>query len=103
MGMSEFLFDHDTGLARIDAHGLEVGSRAGQRFRIKPDDPSTAEIQLDWTQHVGRGAWQTRTEIRTTMSATKDAFLISAALDAYEGENRVFTKSWDRAISRDGV
>ena len=39
----------------------------------------------------------------STMSATKDTFLISAVVDAYEGETRVFTKSWDRAISRDGV
>jgi len=95
--------ENDTGLVRIDAHGLEVGSRTRQRFRIKPDDPLAAEIEVTWTQRIGRGRWQTLTETRTTMSATKETFLISAGVDAYEGDARAFTKTWDRAISRDGV
>jgi putative CocE/NonD family hydrolase len=102
-GASEFVLEVDNGLARIEEHGLEVGSKMTQTFRIRPDDPLSAKAEVLFTQHVGRGPWRTRTEVRTTMTATHDQFLIGASLDAYEGEVRVFTKAWDSAISRDGV
>jgi hypothetical protein len=52
---------------------------------------------------MGRGDWRIRTETRTTMRATPEAFLIDATLDAYEGDKRVLARSWDRRIPRDGV
>jgi uncharacterized protein len=52
---------------------------------------------------VGRGAWQTRTETRTVMRATKQEFLLEASLDAYEGETRVLSRNWARRVPRDGV
>ncbi|MBI1777999.1 MAG: CocE/NonD family hydrolase [Proteobacteria bacterium] len=103
LGWSEFVVENDTGVGRIEDHGLEVGSKTRQRYRIRPDDPLSAEIDVTWSQIVGRGEWQTRTETRTVMSATRENFLISAAVDAYEGGIRIFTKSWNRAISRHGV
>lgn len=52
---------------------------------------------------VGRGDWQTRTETRTVMRATKDSFLLEASLDAFEGETRVLSRNWSRQVPRDGV
>ena len=36
------------------------------------------------------------------MTATVDAFPVSATFDAYEDEGRIFTRTWNRRIPRDG-
>jgi uncharacterized protein len=93
----------DGGEVRIDAHGLEVGSVKVSEYRIRDEDPLSAVAEARWTQRVGRGAWRTRTETWTRMTATPDAFLIHATLDAYEGDTRVWSQNWDRAVPRDLV
>ncbi|MGH7124502.1 MAG: CocE/NonD family hydrolase, partial [Stellaceae bacterium] len=93
----------DSGDVRIDAHGLEVGSLKVTEYRIRDDDPLSAVAEARWTTKVGRGAWHTRTETWTRMTATKDAFLLHATLDAYEGETRVWSQNWDCAVPRDLV
>jgi hypothetical protein len=35
------------------------------------------------------------------LSCTRDAFLLKASLRAYEGEQEVCHRDWDRAIARD--
>jgi hypothetical protein len=37
----------------------------------------------------------------TLVTATKSDFLVTATLDAYEDDVRMFNKSWDRKIARD--
>jgi hypothetical protein len=37
------------------------------------------------------------------MRSTPTEFLIDAQLDAYEGENRVLSRNWNRRIPRDLV
>jgi hypothetical protein len=93
----------DAGEARIDAHGLEIGSIKRGEYRIRDEEPLSAKAQTHWTQRVGRGAWRTRTETRTTMTATAEAFRIHARLDAYEGEERVWSQNWHRTVKRDLV
>jgi putative CocE/NonD family hydrolase len=93
----------DSGLVRITAHGLEVGSVKEVQHRIRDDDPLSARSETHWTQLVGRGPWRIRVETRTVMTATSDAFRIRAELEAYEGDVRVFSNSWDRTTPRDLV
>jgi uncharacterized protein len=93
----------DGGDVRIDANGLEVCSVKVSEYRIRDEDPLSAVAEARWTQTVGRGAWRTRTETWTRMTATPDAFLIHATLDAYEGDARVWSQNWDCAVPRDLV
>jgi putative CocE/NonD family hydrolase len=91
----------DNGEVRIDAIGLEISSAEREEYRITDEDPLSARIEIVWTQRVGRGAWRTRTETRTVMTATRDEFHLHAELDAYEGETRVVSRNWDRKVPRD--
>jgi hypothetical protein len=93
----------DSGDVRIDEHRLEVSGIKLMEFRIRDDDPLSAVAEARWTTKVGRGTWRTRTETWTRMTATKDAFLLHATLDAYEGETRVWSHNWDCAVPRDLV
>ena len=93
----------DTGDVRIDAHGLEVGNVRRSEYRIRDEDPLSARAEIGWTHTVGRGAWRTRTETRTVMTATAKAFLIHAEAEAYEGEALVWSRVWDTSTPRDLV
>jgi len=48
-----------------------------------------------------RNDWAVYTKTRTVLTSTKTHFIIRATLDAYEGDVRVFSKSWDERIKRD--
>jgi uncharacterized protein len=93
----------DSGLQRIDALGLELEEIARKIYRIKSDDPLSADNLIHWTTRRGRGDWQVRVETRTRMRATREHFLIDAELDAYEGARRVFCRNWCSSVPRDLV
>jgi hypothetical protein len=93
----------DEGLYRLDAIDLEVGQSSIQRYSVGDDDPTSARVEIAWTVTRRRGDWRIRTETRTVMTCTRDAFEIAATMEAFEAEKRVFSRTWDRRISRDLV
>ncbi len=94
---------NDTGTYRIDAIDLEVAEATTSHWRVRADDPLSARGDIATTVRRRRGSWSIRTEMRSTMSVTKDAWVIAASLEAFEGERRVFSRTWDSAIPRDLV
>jgi uncharacterized protein len=100
---SVFTRHEDTGTYRIDAIDLTVEQIKTGIYRIRTDDPLSADITIKWTQALARGEWRVRTETETRFRATRDEFLIDATLDAFEGDKRVYTQIWDRRIKRDLV
>ena len=81
--------------------GLTISAGAVDRFAIANDDPLTARHENRYTITMERDDWTIRTEAVTVMTATHDDFVVSATLDAYEGDTRVFTRTWDKRIPRD--
>jgi predicted acyl esterase len=90
-------------LERLDAIDLEVGHRMLRRYRIGDDDPLSARAEVEFSASFRRRDWSIRVECRTQLSATAGHFQLEAALDAYESEEKVFSRAWHRAIPRDGV
>jgi uncharacterized protein len=93
----------DSGMQRIEAIGLELEEIARKVYKIKSDDPLSADHFIHWSTRRGRGDWRVRVETRTRMRATRADFLIDAELDAYEAERRVFSRNWHAKIPRDLV
>ena len=102
-GACAYLVESDDGRQRLDDHGVELGYRYVQRFEITPDDPLSAVQEATHWLEVGRGDWAVSSATNTVMTATKDAFLIRASLDASEGGVRVVTRTWNVTIPRDCV
>jgi hypothetical protein len=50
---------------------------------------------------VSRDGWQIRVETQLRLTSTVDAFLLQGSLRAFEGENEVCHRDWDRSIPRD--
>jgi hypothetical protein len=95
----------DTGLHRQIANGIEYEAVSLDRHTIVEGDPLSAAVRCERSITVGRtrGAWRTRVETVSTMSADAHTFHLSNVLDAYEGNGRVFTKTWNLSIPRDLV
>lgn len=94
---------NDGGRRRIVRDGLEHAESVTDIYSIVEGDPLSAEVRCERTVHVGRGNWQTRVETASTMTSDADSFHVTNLVDAYEGNTRVFTKTWTFTVGRDHV
>jgi uncharacterized protein len=69
-------------------------------YTIVEDDPLSARIRCNRITGLRRGEWHVRIETSSTMSAGAEQFHVSNVLDAYEGNTRVFTRTWHIQIPR---
>ena len=90
----------DTGLVENAQHGLVTGERMAERWSVYPDDPLSAEAFFDFSQSLARGAWAVRTMGWARMTATPDALIMTAHLEAWEGEAQVFARDWHSEVPR---
>jgi uncharacterized protein len=91
----------DMRVERIDRIDLELGAKGKWQYHVEEDDPLSAMAELQPTQTMSRDGWQIRIETQMRLSCRRDAFLLKASLRAYEGEQEVCRRDWDRAIARD--
>ena len=72
-------------------------------YRIVEGDPLSASVHCACSSALGRGGWRTRVETDSRMSATATEFHVTHQLTAYEGDERVYERSWKLAFPRDCV
>jgi predicted acyl esterase len=89
------------GVKRIDRLGLELGTHGQSNWHIDDGDPTSATAELRYTDTMAREDWKIRIETSLRLSCTRDDFLLQASLRAYEGDDEVCTRSWERRIARD--
>ena len=92
----------DTGLYRIEPTGLEYRLASVDRYDIGAG-PLSATATVTFTMEQGRGDWRVHSVTRTTLSASKTEFRVTAALEAWEGETQVAARTWDVSVPRQGV
>ena len=90
-------------LAHVEAIDLKVGYTIDKRYRIDEYDPLSAHAEIAQKTQMSRRGWSVAIESRARLSADREHFRLQAELDAYEDGARVFSRSWDRKIRRDGV
>lgn len=90
------------GVVRIDDVGTQLQSLVTQTYRIHDQDPLSARADYRHVHRIERGEWRIRTESRTRLSGDRDAFTLTRTLEAFESDARVFAKTWEERIPRDG-
>ena len=90
----------DVGRFHLEGPDLTYGGRGRDVMSIVGDDPLSARHEASHRMTLEREGWKVRTETRSVMTCTREEFLISATLEAYEGDTRVFTRSWDGRVPR---
>ena len=94
---------YDTpGRYRLDDLNLEVDSWSTEKFEVAEGDPLSATGDFSWTWIFERDDWKVRTDSRIKLTSTKTNFIVYATMDAYEGDKRVFSRSYDYSIPRKG-
>ena len=92
---------------RGETHLLDIDlSYAGlgrERMSIRDGDPLSARTEAHYSVTLARGDWRVRTETNTVVTATRSDFVVSANLDAFEGDTRVLTKTWTAQVPRKWV
>src|SRR5262249_46262450 len=100
-GVQTFHVAEDLGHFTIDHTGQETDYLHREAYRIRDDDPLSAEIEISFSISIGRGDWKTRSDTWTILRADKTHFHVEAKLDAFEGETQVASRTWKEAIPRD--
>ncbi len=94
---------NDEGRYRLDDIDLEIAARVTERYRYSYGSYDSLSGWTEWERSFKRGDWEVRTLTRTLMTSDPDNFRLRATLDAWEGETRIFARTWDETIPRDLV
>jgi hypothetical protein len=93
--------DH-SGRSRYDEIDLVAEARSTERYRIVEDDPLSCTAEVTWQWIFERGDWRIRTEMRTRVECDRRNFIVTARLEGYEGDTRVFERDFEERIRRHG-
>jgi hypothetical protein len=93
----------DLGVVHLPDIDLRVRRRTDELYSFSGRDFSSVRGETDWIMGFQRGDWSVHTRTRTVLTATPTHFHIYAALDAFEGERRVASKTWNATIPRDCI
>jgi uncharacterized protein len=93
----------DGGTFTYDDVGLEVTSRSRERYSYRNDDPTSARGEIWWEYRIRRGDWYVATRTRTLLTADTTHFRTHAEVEAFEGEETVFQRTYAKTIERDLV
>jgi predicted acyl esterase len=94
---------NDQGTYRLEDIDLEMQTRANEWYTSRGDDFESVRGETRWERSFRRRGWHVRTVTRTVLTSTAHNFHVQADLDAYEGDKRVYCRSWDTVIPRDNV
>jgi predicted acyl esterase len=94
---------NDEGVYKLKDIDLEVERRTWEWYTFYDDDFTSPEGKVVSIRGFKRKGWDIRTRTRTILSCDENNFYIQAELDAFEGENRVYSRNWSRSIPRDFV
>jgi hypothetical protein len=82
---------------------LQHQSTALETYTIYDNDLDSVHGETHWEQEFCRDDWKARSVTKTVLKSDEKYFYINADLDAFEGEKRIFCRSWNRKIRRDLV
>jgi len=93
----------DEGVRVVEDLGLEIEVDRRNDYRIKADDPVSANASFTWKRKYQRGDWRVWSETMLKVSSTAQDFALDATLDAYDGDRKVASKRWNMTIPRNLV
>jgi hypothetical protein len=88
---------------RIAPIGVDTEHESVRIYRIRADDPLSAEARVVQRMSLRRDGWSVRVETDARLTATTDAFHLEARLDAMEDGRVVRARTWTVNVPRNGV
>ena len=98
---THYRIHEDTGLHEHPGTGLSTRQLRDEIWSIGENDPTSMTGRSTWTCDMARPGWSVRTVSTAKMSCTATDWQISASVIAYEGDEQVFEKTWEKVVARD--
>lgn len=92
---------NDEGEWRLDEIDLTIERMTEEWYRFRGDEFTSAEAEIRTERRLRRADWEVRIDTRTLLTCDTVNFYLHATLDAWEGERRVFSETWNETIPRD--
>ena len=102
-GETDYAILRDDGAVRIEATGTVIETRKDLRYRVHASDPDRTRAEADVVYAMSRADWRPRLVSRGVLTGDAGHFRLHTTLDAYDGDTRVFSRSWSQRIARDHV
>jgi hypothetical protein len=83
--------------------GLTLIEDNHDRFAIVEGDPLSAEVTSTRRLRLERGPWRIDVRTSSRMTADRERFFLVDRLEAFEGDELVFERTWERDVPRDHV
>ncbi|MGH6719478.1 MAG: CocE/NonD family hydrolase C-terminal non-catalytic domain-containing protein, partial [Alphaproteobacteria bacterium] len=100
-GTTSVIVRRGRGRYRLHDVDLLYGSDCRHRFSVRAADPTSVRQSSAWTITLERDDWRIRIETELALAVTRENVLLAATIEAFEGDRRVFSRAWDKAIPRD--
>jgi hypothetical protein len=94
--------DYLGGRRTIVPLGVDVAEHARARWRIRVDDPLSAEVHNACGATLTRGGWSVRIEAEATLRCTAEKFLATSTLRAFEGDALLRERRFETSTPRVG-
>ncbi len=91
------------GTFTIEEIGLTMWSDTREWYTHVGEDFESMRGETYCVSGMSRGDWSIETTTRTVLTASRTHFHVYAELDAYEGDERVLAKNWNRYVPRDFI
>ncbi len=78
-----------------------MGKKVEEKYIYRNNNYDTLRGEVTSERKFERDDWSVYTKTRTILTSTKTHFIIRATLDAYEGDVRIYSKTWDEKVKRD--
>ena len=93
----------DDGAFRLEKKGMEVHKKVKELYTYNHNIYNSVRGEVRGVRSFRRKDWSVKTITRTVLTSDEAYFFIRAELDAYEGDVRIFSKSWDEKVLRSHV
>ena len=87
------------GVVLLTAINTRLIGKATVRSEIG-EDQTTGSIATEYVVGWERESWKPRVVGSSRITTTKSDFLMWGEINAFDGEEKVFTRTWDRKIPR---
>ena len=96
------VFD-DSGESEMPGHELCTRHTHQECWSISTDDPLSYRATSLYICWMRRGDWSIRTESESSFSCDAENFYIKASVTAYESEQQINQRMWEKTIKRDFI
>ncbi len=100
-GMTEFVLVGDNGRIRIADTGMITEDVGHETLTIRDGDPLSIVNRVQRMLAYERDEWRIRIETDSKITVDSANFYATSMLEGFEGDTRVFVKTWELIIPRD--